>query len=466
MKNSVFTFVLLMLTSIFSFSQGTLPWEETYQFEPLADQKDGGSVSVDITNEGKDIKDCQQKARSQALYTIIFKGYPKTNNASATSKLAEMSVYQQNKDFFINYLTQNSAGLNWVNKFEQNFSKPGGKLDKKTIRTTTTVYINKAELRADLEKNGMIQSAKSIAESLGITPSIMIVPSNQWMKSAEFTKEVESNIGTTTQYNYREAIDDKKMVLFRSIEGFLDPTFQGLGFRVQNITSVLNNISKENLANSLRSTGIQEDPMDLLAKTANADLWFHVDLVEEELVRNEKFQYQIKINAIDPLLGESVVAGKPQTISTSGGNKLALIETTVNAVIDDMIPRVIEYFKERDEKGLQGKMIFMMGDGVSVNFDDEINIDGDEYAFADVIDAMVSKNAINSSPDGNSPTRRAYNVMIPTKTQNKLSGKVEPYNYEKFARKVKSEVQKVGGLKAIVESHGLGKVYVIFTEEK
>ena len=49
--------------------------------------------------------------------------------------------------------------------------------------------------------------------------------------------------------------------------------------------------------------------------------------------------------------------------------------------------------------------------------------------------------------------------------ENKLSGKVEPFNYEKFARKVKAKVKKIGGLKETVETVGLGKVYVIFTEE-
>ena len=78
---------------------------------------------------------------------------------------------------------------------------------------------------------------------------------------------------------------------------------------------------------------------------------------------------------------------------------------------------------------------------------------------------MVGKQAIKYTPSGGqTSSMRKYEVTIPTKVENKLSGKVESNNYESFARKVKSEIKKLGNVKAIVETRGLGKVVVIFTE--
>ncbi|NBU48428.1 MAG: hypothetical protein EBS34_13520, partial [Flavobacteriales bacterium] len=115
MKNIIF--ISFLLTTLSGFAQSaTLPWEEEYQFEALLDQTDGGSVSVDITNTGTDINECIKKAKSQAIFTIIFKGYPKTNNASASSALTDMSNYNQNVDFYKNYLTSNTGGLAHINK--------------------------------------------------------------------------------------------------------------------------------------------------------------------------------------------------------------------------------------------------------------------------------------------------------------------------------------------------------------
>jgi len=167
-------------------------WEENYQFEALMDLKDGGSVAVDITNQGKDINDCINKARSQAIYTIIFKGYGKTAKASASTPLADMAKYSQNLEFFKNYLASNTGGLAFVSKATTNTRKPGKKIKKKLIETTTTVYVLKSKLREDLEKQGFIESAADIVANLGGKPSLLIVPDDGWMEALGFMKEIDN----------------------------------------------------------------------------------------------------------------------------------------------------------------------------------------------------------------------------------------------------------------------------------
>ena len=81
-------------------------------------------------------------------------------------------------------------------------SKPGGKISKKVIKSTTTVYIMKTKLREDLEKQGFIKSAASIAESLGAKPSVLIVPSNRWMEFAGFKSTEETDMGPVDSYDY------------------------------------------------------------------------------------------------------------------------------------------------------------------------------------------------------------------------------------------------------------------------
>ena len=188
MKLIKLSFFTLFLTTL-CFGQVVTPaWEEEYQFEAVADQADGGSVSIDITNKGADIAECIQKAKAQALFTTIFKGYPKTNNASGSAALADMSLYAQNSEFFKGYLSSTTGGLVFVNKAQTNMSKPSSKLDKKTIQSTTTVYLMKSKLREDLEKQGYIKSVGSLSESLGFMPTILVVPSDNWMTAKGFSK--------------------------------------------------------------------------------------------------------------------------------------------------------------------------------------------------------------------------------------------------------------------------------------
>ena len=461
---------LILLTTQLSFGQknkGVLvpSWEEDYQFEALADQADGGSVSIDITNTGSDINDCISKAKSQALFTIIFKGYGKTNQASASTALSDMAGYNQNLDFYKGYLSSNTAGLAHVNKAQTNMSKPGGKISKKVIKSTTTVYIMKTKLREDLEKQGFIKSAASIAESLGAKPSVLIVPSNRWMEFAGFKSTEETDMGPVDSYDYRAALTSSKLSSFGTLEGFLTASLDNT-FRMQSLSSIMESIATEMAENNMRDDVIQESSLDLLARTAQADLWIYVDAKQESVSGGQELQYTITLNVLDPMINEMVINGLPQTVKTSGDNKTRLLETTVNANIDNVRPKILDYFVKREEKGLQGKITFLIGEDVGITFEDEIDVDGDDYAFAEIVDAMVGKKAKKYQPKGRqTETRRTYDVWIDTKIENKLSGKVESNNFEKFGRKVKSQIKKLGAIKAKVETRGLGNVVVVFTEE-
>lgn len=469
MKKIIFTYALFATLCAFSQS-ATVPWEEEYQFEAVLDQVDGSSVAVDITNTGSDINDCIKKAKSQALFTIIFKGYPKTNNASASSAFADLSNYSQNVDKYTAYLTSNTAGLAHINKFNTNVSKPGSKVDKKTIKSTTTVYILKSKLREDLQNLGYIKSAAKIADQMGITPTILIVPSEDWMKSAGFAKSEMTDMGQIWSYDYQNAISDPKMQIFSSIEGFLKPTLQKNGFRILSLNDIMTQLTKANFENKNRKDKTQEDPLDILARTAQADIWLKVKLVQENLSGGKEVQYQLTLNGTDPLIMESKINGLPQTIKSAENNILRQLETTVNASIDNLIPEITTFFVDRDKNGLPGKVEFLISEKLSLTFDDDLTIEGEAYPFAEIVDAMVSNKATKYSPSGQqSGAYRAYDVVIPAKMENKLSGKVEMNSYEKFARKVSTELKtrlKDQNLSTVIENKGLGRVVVIFTSKQ
>lgn len=470
MKNLVF--ILIIFCSFLSYSQTpSLPWEEDYQFEALLDQADGGSVSIDITNTGADINDCIKKAKSQALYTIIFKGYPKTNSASASTALADMANYNQNADFYKNYLSSNTGGLAHINKYNTNTSKPAGKVDKKTIKSTTTVYVLKTKLREDLQALGYIKSAAKIAEEGGIAPSILIMPSDMWMKQAGYAKKDITDKGEVWSYDYQNAISDPKMAIFGSIENFLKPTLQKNGFRILTLGDILAKLSKATAENLNRSTKTQEDPQDILAKVSQADIWLKVNLVQENLSGGKELQYQLTLNGLDPLLFESRINGSPQTIKSAENNILKQVETTVNASIDNLLPEITTFFVNREKNGLPGKVEFLLSEELDpLNFDSELDIDGETYSFADVIDAMISKQSSKYLPSGEqSGAFRSYDVVIPFKMENKLSGKVEMNTYAKFASKVNKEISSIikdQKITAIIENKGLGKVVVVFVPKK
>ena len=451
--------VLSIALNIFAFGQeGVNAWEENYSAVSHGQQSDAGSVAIDITNQSRYIADCISKAKQQALYVAIFKGYGKSNSGPASAPLADKQVYNQNIDFFKTYLASNMEGLSFVTKAKTNIKKPGSKISKKVIETTTTVYINKALLQKDLENQGII---KGIAD-LGFKPEVLIVPGDAYMKRLNFVKTIDNQGQPVEVYDYTKAVNDE---FFNSLGLFVKSKYDD-AFEMADFKSKLDAINAEVQKNNMRSdVMLKESNMDIFSRVVAAELWLKLDVVEQSVSGGMEMQYTITMSALDPLTQRTVINGLPQTIKTVGDNKMQLLENTINAVSDEFRPRVIKYFTEREENGLQGKIMFYIDDNLELDFNSDIDVDGDEYEFAEVIDAMVSKNSKSSSTSGSqTSTRRTYDVSIPTKIENKLSGEIVTNNYEKFGRKVNRAVKKFG-YKATIESQGLGSVIVIFTEE-
>ena len=77
MKKNITAIIFLLATlSIYSQKKGenVEPWFENYERTPFQQGRDG-SILLRITNKGKSVDDCIEKAKQQAVYSIIFKGY-------------------------------------------------------------------------------------------------------------------------------------------------------------------------------------------------------------------------------------------------------------------------------------------------------------------------------------------------------------------------------------------------------
>ena len=479
MKNLFSILITLFFVSTFGFSQ-VLPWDEGKDgkgfkptFETGPNQLSGDAVSIYVTNQGSDINDCILKAQKQALYQIIFIGMSEVAGASGSPKITDISDYSGPglKDKYIGYLTGvGEASALVFATGTLNVKKPAAKIDKKTIQATTTVVIDKALLMQNMASLGFIKSASDLAAQLGYMPSVLIVPSDTWMKRAGFMKVVETSNGPTNVYDYVTAMtasDNKEMKQFNSIY-LLAKENLSKSFIVKNLEAQMAGIQDAKARNSMRSTSTQESDLDLLARVVSADIWIKVDLEREEKNAGRVIEYRLTYSGIDPMTMTEKINGKPQYMSITNDDYSGLIKSCVNSCNNDFLPKTSEYYKKKEINGLDGLVMFQISTELSdVDFNSEMDVDGDTYDFATVIGSMMSKVAKTANPEGaQTPTSRAYSVSIVTKVEDKLSGKIEANNYEKFAKRVKREIEKLTGYKATVETLGLGKVIVIFTEKK
>ena len=460
MKANKLLLSLFILLSGLTFGQEGFVWEENYNAEVFQQSADGNTVLVDITNEGEDAAQCIQKARAQAIYQVIFMGLPATASAPASSALSMSGkqLYNEKLDFFKTYLPNNTGGQSFITKAATNMNKPASKLSKKLIRHTTTVTLSKKSLREDLERQGILQGM----ESLGFKPTVLIVPGDVWMGDLGMIKRIDNQGYEQTNYNYTDAVNVKE---FNSAAEYVKSGF-GDAFEIADFKQKLDEINLEVQKNNSRTENVlAESDMDIYARVVSAELWVKIELEKGPGSTNQQTAYKITLKAQDPLTGIEVLSGEPTTIQTVGSDYMSLLKNAMKAAADEFRPRIMKYFTDREANGLNGKLIFTVKDGSGISFDEDIEVDGEEYAFSQVIDAMVGKEAAKKKPAGaQTSTRRVYDVTIPTKTKNALTEEIEDNNFESFARKVNKSIKKFG-YKAIVEPQGLGKVIVVFTEK-
>ena len=453
---TAFSLILCVLAFGQKGEEGANPWEENFSAASHGQHPDAGSVSIDITNQGADINDCISKAKQQALYVAIFKGYAKSGAGPASAPLAEKQVYNQNLDFFKKYLASNTEGLSFVTSAKTNTRKPGAKISKKVIEATTTVEITKAALQKDLEGQGII---KGVAE-LGFMPEVLVVPGDRWMNKLGFVKTIDNQGMPVKNFNYTDAMNHE---FFGQLNDFVSATFSGT-FEMGDFQSKVNAVNAENQKNNLKEVGTQESMMDILYRVVAAELWIKLEVLETSVSGGQEMQFTISMSAVDPLTNTKVMNGRPQTIKTAGDNRMVLLENTINAVSDEFEPLVLEYFSKREKDGMKGKIEFRVSNDLEINFDGTLDLGGEDVAFSEVIDGAVEENSVtNKTSGGQSATKRLYDVWIPTKTKN-YKGAMVSNNFEKFGKKIAKEFKGYGYV-AVTDPEGLGKVIVTFTGE-
>lgn len=456
-------FLVLLFAAHTSFSQNEV-WFESDPFKTTEvwGDKVGDFVKVDITCSADDVNSAILKARKIALHTYIFVGFDADGNASGVSKLADNSVYEQDKDFFISYINEEAKGLRYA-EGKINTKKPGGEVKdgkKKLKKVTTTVTLKIPEIRKDLEAQGKLKSMAGIRESIGEI-TVVVRPNDAWLKRLGAYKETDNQGKKQIIRDYSKLSLDKE---YNDIVQAISVNL-GEGFKIDDINSQLNAGNDEVLTDMLtEDVDLQESAEDILARTLQADIYLEVSFEKDNISGGMEKQFSLSFTGIDAYTNSrSDMPGQTIRKSTSGDNLGALLDAALKAACNDFQGKALAFLVAREEKGLPGKLVFKISDEVDLNFTSKLSIGGDRMTFSELLDEAVEELAIRGQVFGRATnTRREYDVFIPTKTKNRKGNEV-PFNYEKFASKVEGYINdNLKDVEAVIKPVGKGRVVVVF----
>jgi hypothetical protein len=437
-------------------------WKEIDNYrkvELLGDSK-GTSILVDVTCSAKTLADVISKATKIAAYDYIFIGIP---GASPIAKLAGDEVYEQQKEFFIEYLNSGLTGISTGNhnkaKPSSEVPDPNGKKKDVLTKATITVTLNIDEIRKKLEDKKIIQSMSSLKERLGEI-TVVVRPSKEWMEKLGLVKVIDNQGKQQKILDYANILDGD----FRDIQQKILNNLSE-AFKIDDITAQLAAANNESLQDNLAiDVDLQESPEDILTRTIQADIYLEVNFVKGKVDNGQRSEFSLYFTGIDPYTNSSSdMPGEIVRKQFSGDDFKTALDAACKTACDDFRSKAVKFLEKREKNGLKGQVIFKVDNGVSLTFDSKLNVGGEKITFSELITEAVEELATTGETSGTqTSTKRTYNVTIPTKRKNRKGTEVAN-NYEKFAQDVEKYIsENLKDVQAIVKPIGKGKVTVIF----
>ncbi|MDE7136136.1 MAG: hypothetical protein K2N91_05845, partial [Muribaculaceae bacterium] len=141
-----------------------------------------------------------------------------------------------------------------------------------------------------------------------------------------------------------------------------------------------------------------------------------------------------------------------------------LVADAVNTFADDMIDKIQTHFNDIHANGREVEMICMLGDGCPLNFESEVELNGDTGELADLIEYWINEHSVNGSYSiGNKSANlmEIEQLRIPTVGKAKFGGAEKGISANDFAGDL-AKFLKPYGISVSTSPKGIGTVYCVF----
>ncbi len=413
---------------------------------------------------GADRGELDNNARQIALYNAIFVGYPEANGIPKAEPLARPSLYDEKLAEFDKLITDPATPAKYNMVVTNHPSIPISKVSKKLIEGPVIVAVNTKAIRRDLEEKGYLPSLAV----LGYKPSVCVFPDEAWLIKKQYYTTV-ANQGTEVKiWKYREAVVDPE---FKIISDNFKSKFDKF-FEIKSIADALDARANEDFVNNQSADGTYQSVESKLFSTLSPDLVIRIDILMAKVSGGNRATITLK--CIDPFSSMEVINGQPMT-RDSREDELNTTKASFMGAVDDIYPRIVDYFITRESNGAQGNLSVEIAGNLAgtLDFETPIQDKDKETNLARIIKTVLAKNVqkgkndvVRHELDGLADkTRLAYKkVFIPIYYLDPDTETKEKNTFVNLGKAIQSKLKSVG-ISSTVISLGMGTVKVRITEK-
>lgn len=227
-------------------------------------------------------------------------------------------------------------------------------------------------------------------------PTIMVVPSDNWCIKNGYTQMFDEMGTAKTLPDYKMALQNETDLLMTISK--INTMMADRGFPLVNLETALKNMEQESaeiaMLGSKSGGGIAENPIDVLQRTANADIIIQLTYVINQNGPQRSITFMLQ--GLDAYTNKQI-AGAQGTGSPSYATETpVLLEEAVLSHIDDFNSRLQDHFNDLFENGREIVFQVRVFDTSPIDLEEEFTYKGETLELGEIIEDWVSENTVQN----------------------------------------------------------------------
>ncbi len=402
-------------------------------------------------------------AKKNAVAACLFKGAVGNRDKIVKPIIPNPNTAEKHQVYFDNFFKTGGDYLKYVGLTNDATGKDIIKM-KKGYKVGIVASVNYDALRKEMERAGIVKELSKALGDIAKKPTIMVVPSDNWCVQNGFVMEFNDQGTKRKLPDYKAAVQGSSDLLL--VIGKLNTLMADRGFPAKNLETEMKNINNRSAEESMimsKETGsnIAESPIDMLKKTAKADILIQVTWSVNTTGAQKSVTFNLQ--GIDAYSGKQVAGSQGTGAKSFSAELPLLLEEAVLAHLDNFNTQLMTHFNDLAKNGREVMVQIKVFDDAEFDLEEEFEFDGEEDELSFHIENWFTDNCVNGKfnlSDGSENFMKLEQVRIPMFYERK--GKKRAMDTRKFVNNLRKVLKKEPfNIDSKLYMRGLGEAWLI-----
>lgn len=251
----------------------------------------------------------------------------------------------------------------------------------------------------------------SVSAQLADKPSIMVMPSEMFMKERGYCTPVTIDGRPANDCDYTKMLTSDKD--FAAVVANVSIAFQERGFPIQQLEATLKQIAEDAALTLASSKAIRQTATDMILQTAKPDIAVELKIEVSSQMGQQKLN--MILDAIDVYTSTSVATANQSSMPSASLTQSELAKAIVVTVMPSIEGKLMDHFRRMASEGRQVRLRVDLTEkaGLDDGVNTEVSVGGEDIDLATYISRWARKFAVGGQvrPGRNTESSVTFSSM-------------------------------------------------------